>query len=1596
MTHLEGNPKHPSSLKTSQQPERSYPHASDVAYSSATGHNPQSFGHPMQDLGSGAMATNALSHSGPPALARPSTIYRFDQNPNPHAAIPSRNQHIDDTSSVISFTSSVHSLNYDSASITNNSGGFQNTHGTGLSRHGSASRRVEGHNSQDHQNHPLALLTTCTDIDKLSRDLVAMSSSPANLARMRTGPVIASMVQLLHQSHEQPNKCDASTSSSALKDRLRNKQSREIRSRISHALHNMVNIHNPNDRPHKKEGKVLKLLDQLRMYTDFLIDLTLSLEESDKEQCLSPGSTNDEVERSLNNIEQESQKSSATRMEKTDSGSNIPNQEKERMIEFLGNCSAIKIGTIRNLNSPTGKDLIVLCDTNPTTNIKPEQLIFKFPCRNFINYQFEPSFGIQAAAGGSGDDDDRDVDSGIISMEDYAPYANMVDEHYRKTLLSKFLDLQNFWITLKIEETVAWLTKWSFDEGHRQPIELLGGIPALAEFAQVEFKAHQNICSYLQRNVRCDNSNKTCNEVRRFAVVALTNMTFGKANIKSFLCTYPDFVRLMVCQLRNRDKTAQTLSCQLHFESRNSPPKSSVENLRKATAHLFRNLAWKADKNSKQILSDSEVVGVLLKSAIDVTIAAVSVAEKCDTSTHAIFSSKVTTLPKQIEPFLKVILSALWNLSAHCRKNKCDICDMEGGLQFLVFLLRQSQAEPIIESSGGILRNISSFIATSPNSENYRNILRQSGCLETLLVQLRSSSLTIVSNACGTLWNFSARNVDDQSQLWSLGAVPMLESLTNSKHKTISTCSLAALKNLYGFKNKESEDKSFEAVFQNTDSLKENDTSTSNSQGTLEKRKRKNKAKEMDEKLKLTHQPQVQDDDKDSCTSDDSDAGCWNIRSPTDDILKGDGSQGGISSRLSNISASNSHVSASNIARASSHISNQETEVHTNQTYLPSDHNNDPRAYNASTHGMMINFREEYRQEDVRSPSFSIPSPPLSSRLSSPGMGNNPLKQRQFDGRFTNYMKQYQPQTQSEIPVMTSATNQHQQNVTQNVFTAPMHPQNSSFNELLSPSRLPHLSFNATTSSPLYLSQGNMQQNESFGNRALDDETGDECLDERPTDYSLRFQENEETEFQGRPGNSHQEQDCRIQSGNNQAFNIDEDEQEPNVRGLDDVKTYCIEGTPYDTPCVISHAGSETDLRDIHSNRSDSEEEEEMPNITSCANPMSGMNPYENRNIQDCDDDLEDDSESNRPKVFCTEDTPGVFSRADSISSLSSGGDDLFPTELERQKVIERGRSIPAPGEAVSSKPITVNDAQLELEKGEIETNNFSEKDKSSDNIGCNVNHGESLTPPLPSHPSKNNQDRNNEVDEFKHLDARSNIQSSNMTPQNADYNNQIHQNKHVKFNPQETPLMYSRASSPESLASCDIQDGYKDVYSSYEQSRATSGRVSPSDLPDSPCQSRPRSPPKPHPSNKKPQKTMRVMPSCSFPTNTPFPIQNTSNNTAKLHGNTENRPKEEKAMVTNNSRPYAYNKVSQHAIQETNQEEECDEREEVKCYVDEGETPAACFSPLSRLTFSDDDKEGQKQGELSNHNSSRLKVKFSNLSLISYKKVFQSVFMKI
>lgn len=148
------------------------------------------------------------------------------------------------------------------------------------------------------------------------------------------------------------------------------------------------------------------------------------------------------------------------------------------------------------------------------------------------------------------------------------------------------------------------------------------------------------------------------------------------------------------------------------------------------------------------------------------------------------------------ENTLKSILSALWNLSAHCVENKAEICAVENALGFLVDMLTYktpSKSLAVIENSGGILRNVSSHIAIQ---DEYREILRKHNCLQILLEQLKSPSLTIVSNACGALWNLSAKCPVDQEALWQMGAPAMLRSLNHSKHKMIAMGSSAALKNL--------------------------------------------------------------------------------------------------------------------------------------------------------------------------------------------------------------------------------------------------------------------------------------------------------------------------------------------------------------------------------------------------------------------------------------------------------------------------------------------------------------------------------------------------------------------------------------------------------------------------------------------------------------------------------------------------------------------------------------------------------------------------------------------------------------------------------
>ncbi|XP_014421400.1 adenomatous polyposis coli protein isoform X4 [Camelus ferus] len=280
---------------------------------------------------------------------------------------------------------------------------------------------------------------------------------------------------------------------------------------------------------------------------------------------------------------------------------------------------------------------------------------------------------------------------------------------------------------------VCVLMKLSFDEEHRHAMNELGGLQAIAELLQVDCEMY---------GLTNDHYSIT---LRRYAGMALTNLTFGDVANKATLCSMKGCMRALVAQL-----------------------KSESEDLQQVIASVLRNLSWRADVNSKKTLREVGSVKALMECALEV----------------------------KKESTLKSVLSALWNLSAHCTENKADICAVDGALAFLVGTLTyrsQTNTLAIIESGGGILRNVSSLIATN---EDHRQVLRENNCLQTLLQHLKSHSLTIVSNACGTLWNLSARNPKDQEALWDMGAVSMLKNLIHSKHKMIAMGSAAALRNL--------------------------------------------------------------------------------------------------------------------------------------------------------------------------------------------------------------------------------------------------------------------------------------------------------------------------------------------------------------------------------------------------------------------------------------------------------------------------------------------------------------------------------------------------------------------------------------------------------------------------------------------------------------------------------------------------------------------------------------------------------------------------------------------------------------------------------
>ncbi|XP_044743174.1 uncharacterized protein LOC123305506 isoform X2 [Chrysoperla carnea] len=796
-------------------------------------------------------------------------------------------------------------------------------------------------------------------------------------------------------------------------------------------------------------------------------------------------------------------------------------------------------------------------------------------------------------------------------------------------------------------QIIANLMKLSFDEGHRIAICQLGGLQAIAKLIQVDHLVHGS-----------DSEDLQCITLRRYAGMALTNLTFGDGNNKALLCSLHEFMQVLVKQLY-----------------------SNSEDLKQVTASVLRNLSWRADSQSKQILREVGAVVGLAYAAMN----------------------------SQKEATLKSVLSALWNLSAHCSINKADICSVDGLLGYLVEMLTyksQSKTLSIIENAGGILRNISSHIAVR---EDYRAILRQQNCLQILLQQLRSPSLTVVSNACGSLWNLSAKCPADQKALWDMGAVPMLRSLTHSKHKMISMGSSAALKNLLGARP-------------NGGSLTRLD-STAKALGlttlpTLGARKQRALEQELDENLTET---------------------CDNIEpsvSPT------------------TTTATNNELHLGRILASHSYTHGRKN----NESTL-----SESRESVTSTHSDSV-YERVIRNLPIQIRTTNTVIPVTNQKLCQSDILTNVKSQGRTDLKF---IKRYE-HSHYEQRALDSNVWSIKNTSFERRSKFPENEQNIHNDQPIDYSqKYSEEATTITSKPPSATSSSNKSKVEvAYGNYTVTD------LDQ-PTNYSLRYPEDDSNE----------------ESSPKQSI--------PEYVHEDTVKTYCTEGTPYETPFNFSTATSMSDLRLDGAIIQDEKKIIDNDYVKEEDDASKPAKEHESRHLDEKDTcSIEDITKiepetkytSNyksgfnssgilspeKPVNYCEEGTPGYFSRVSSLSSLNS---------------------------------TATNENALKDEK---KLNYTPEKQDNSQQIV------KPETQPLKE-------------------EIRDHRECKVVTFGGAiDY-------------AEETPLMFSRSSSLASLDSVEqhsIHDDRSSVISDF--SRRTSGVVSPSELPDSPTQTVPPTPVRP------------------------------------------------------------------------------------------------------------------------------------------------------
>lgn len=93
-----------------------------------------------------------------------------------------------------------------------------------------------------------------------------------------------------------------------------------------------------------------------------------------------------------------------------------------------------------------------------------------------------------------------------------------------------------------ITQTVALLMKFSFNEEYRRAMCEFGALHTLAKLIETDhFVRHGNVLNLSPESIAS----------RRYAAMALTNLTFRDSNNKALLCSFKEFMEALVVQLQS-------------------------------------------------------------------------------------------------------------------------------------------------------------------------------------------------------------------------------------------------------------------------------------------------------------------------------------------------------------------------------------------------------------------------------------------------------------------------------------------------------------------------------------------------------------------------------------------------------------------------------------------------------------------------------------------------------------------------------------------------------------------------------------------------------------------------------------------------------------------------------------------------------------------------------------------------------------------------------------------------------------------------------------------------------------------------------------